>query len=92
MKRILLLGSTGSIGTNTLEVVSHHADEFEIVGMAARRSHGLLARQCDGLLLLTATPHDGYDPHFASIVELLDPSLVDGRGSLRHCTSTISSP
>jgi superfamily II DNA or RNA helicase len=43
----------------------------------------LLARQSDALLLLTATPHDGHDSHFASIMELLDPSLVDGRGSLR---------
>src|SRR6185312_4729132 len=31
---------------------------------------------------LTATPHDGFDPHFASLIELLDPSLVDGRGAL----------
>ena len=43
----------------------------------------VLARRSDGLVLLTATPHDGYDPHFASLIELLDPSLVDGRGSLR---------
>lgn len=48
-----------------------------------RRLAEVLARQSDNLLLLTATPHDGYDPHFASIIELLDPSLVDGRGSLR---------
>ena len=48
-----------------------------------RRLAEVLARQADGLLLLTATPHDGYDPHFASLAELLDPSLVDGRGSLR---------
>ena len=48
-----------------------------------RRLAELLARQSDALLLLTATPHDGYDPHFASVVELLDPSLVDGRGTLR---------
>jgi ERCC4-related helicase len=48
-----------------------------------RRLAEVLARQTDGLLLLTATPHDGYDPHFASVVELLDPSLVDGRGVLR---------
>lgn len=48
-----------------------------------RRLAEVLARQSDGLLLLTATPHDGYDPHFASLVELLDPSLVDGRGVLR---------
>jgi len=48
-----------------------------------RRLAEVLAQQTDGLLLLTATPHDGFDPHFASLVELLDPSLVDGRGSLR---------
>ena len=42
----------------------------------------MIARRCDGLLLLTATPHDGYDAHFASLIELLDPSLVDGRGGL----------
>jgi hypothetical protein len=48
-----------------------------------RRLAEVLARQTDALLLLTATPHDGFDAHFASIVELLDPSLVDGKGLLR---------
>lgn len=48
-----------------------------------RRLAEVLARQSDGFLLLTATPHDGYDEHFASLIELLDPSLVDGRGVLR---------
>jgi superfamily II DNA or RNA helicase len=48
-----------------------------------RRLAEVLARRCDALLLLTATPHDGYDRSFASLCELLDPSLVDGRGSLR---------
>ncbi len=47
-----------------------------------RRLAEVVARQSDGLLLLTATPHDGYDPHFASLMALLDPSLVDGRGGL----------
>lgn len=54
-------------------------------GEASRRRKlaEVLARQTDGLLLLTATPHDGFDQHFASLVELLDPSLVNGRGELR---------
>ncbi|HEX2939901.1 MAG TPA: DEAD/DEAH box helicase family protein [Rhodopila sp.] len=38
----------------------------------------VLAAKSDGLLLLTATPHDGHDTHFASLMALLDPSLVDG--------------
>lgn len=48
-----------------------------------RKLAEVLSRQSDGLLLLTATPHDGYDEHFASLLELLDPSLLDGRGSIR---------
>ncbi len=48
-----------------------------------RRLAEVLARRCDSLLLLTATPHDGNDRSFASLCELLDPSLVDGRGALR---------
>src|SRR5262245_51145437 len=48
-----------------------------------RRLAEVLARRCDSLVLLTATPHDGNDRSFASLCELLDPSLVDGRGVLR---------
>jgi superfamily II DNA or RNA helicase len=42
----------------------------------------VLAAKSDGLLLLTATPHDGNDAHFAALMALLDPSLVDGAGRL----------
>lgn len=45
-----------------------------------RRLAEVLARRSDGLLLVTATPHDGHDVHFASLIALLDPSLVDGAG------------
>ncbi len=38
MKRIVILGSTGSIGQNALSVVSAHPDQFEIVGLSANRS------------------------------------------------------
>ncbi len=47
-----------------------------------RRLAEVLARRGDGLLLLTATPHDGHDLHFASLIALLDPSLVDAAGRL----------
>ncbi len=45
-----------------------------------RRLAEVLARRSDGLLLLTATPHDGDDARFASLIALLDPALVDGAG------------
>jgi 1-deoxy-D-xylulose-5-phosphate reductoisomerase len=44
-KRIIVLGSTGSVGTSVLEVVSHHADRFDVVGLAAKRNIGLLREQ-----------------------------------------------
>ena len=34
MKKILLLGASGSIGTQTLDVVKHHSFEFEIIGLS----------------------------------------------------------
>ncbi|MGB3532721.1 MAG: 1-deoxy-D-xylulose-5-phosphate reductoisomerase [Microcoleaceae cyanobacterium] len=45
MKAITLLGSTGSIGTQTLDIVTHHPDQFRIVGLAAGRNIDLLAQQ-----------------------------------------------
>jgi 1-deoxy-D-xylulose-5-phosphate reductoisomerase len=35
-KRVVVLGSTGSIGTNTLDVIAALGDRFEVVGLAAR--------------------------------------------------------
>ncbi|MFF0632063.1 1-deoxy-D-xylulose-5-phosphate reductoisomerase [Nocardia sp. NPDC004151] len=44
--RVLLLGSTGSIGTQALEVIAANPDRFEVVGLAARGGNTeLLASQ-----------------------------------------------
>jgi 1-deoxy-D-xylulose-5-phosphate reductoisomerase len=45
MRRLVILGSTGSIGTQALEVVRRNADRFEVVGLAAAQSHELLVGQ-----------------------------------------------
>jgi len=45
VKSITLLGSTGSIGTQTLEILTHHPDQFRLVGLAARSNVELLAAQ-----------------------------------------------
>src|SRR3954451_7480850 len=45
MKRLLILGSTGSIGTQALDVVSRAGDAFEVVGLSAERSHEALIAQ-----------------------------------------------
>ena len=33
MKRITVLGVTGSIGTQTVDVVSHHPESFQIIAI-----------------------------------------------------------
>ena len=45
MKKIAILGSTGSIGVNALNVVRHMPEHFRVVGLAARSNFALLAKQ-----------------------------------------------
>ncbi|MBW4679852.1 MAG: 1-deoxy-D-xylulose-5-phosphate reductoisomerase [Microcoleus vaginatus WJT46-NPBG5] len=45
MKAITLLGSTGSIGTQTLDIVAQYPEQFRIVGLAAGRNVEMLAQQ-----------------------------------------------
>ncbi len=45
MKKIAVLGSTGSIGTQTLDVISRRPEDYEVVGLAAGANIGLLLEQ-----------------------------------------------
>jgi 1-deoxy-D-xylulose-5-phosphate reductoisomerase len=45
MKRLAILGSTGSIGVSTLEIVAEHPDCFEVVALTAGRNLALLEEQ-----------------------------------------------
>ena len=61
MKRenISVLGSTGSIGENTLDVIGRNPDHFRVVALTANRNIEKLAEQCarfDARLAVTADP------------------------------------
>ena len=45
MKNISILGSTGSIGTQTLDIVKNNPDEFMVVGLTANKNIELLKNQ-----------------------------------------------
>ncbi|MEO8689811.1 MAG: 1-deoxy-D-xylulose-5-phosphate reductoisomerase [Solirubrobacteraceae bacterium] len=47
MKRLLILGATGSIGSQALDVVARAGGEFELVGLSAERSHEALVKLAD---------------------------------------------
>ena len=55
---IIILGSTGSIGRQALEVVSAHPDRFRVIGLAAQRNLDLLAQQCHAFRPLLVTIGD----------------------------------
>ncbi len=46
MKTIAILGSTGSIGTSTLDVVARHPDRYSVAALAAAKNDALLLAQC----------------------------------------------
>lgn len=45
MRRVIILGSTGSIGTQALDVIRENRDRFEVVALAAGKNSELLAAQ-----------------------------------------------
>ncbi|GAA4004145.1 1-deoxy-D-xylulose-5-phosphate reductoisomerase [Comamonas faecalis] len=45
-QRLTVLGSTGSIGTNTLDVVARHPDSYEIFALSAATQVDMLLAQC----------------------------------------------
>ena len=46
MRHIAILGSTGSIGVNTLDVIRAHPDRFKVFALTASKQVDLLAEQC----------------------------------------------
>jgi len=79
-KRIAILGSTGSIGRQTLEVVAWHPDRFEVVGLAARNDAPLFREQVQKLrpkmAALTGASQDGWAPDSTRLC-FGEPALVE---------------
>jgi 1-deoxy-D-xylulose-5-phosphate reductoisomerase len=46
VQRLTVLGSTGSIGTNTLDVVARHPERFEVFALSGATQVDLMLRQC----------------------------------------------
>ncbi len=46
MKRLTILGSTGSVGKSTLTVVRNHPDKFKVTALAAGKNIQVMAEQC----------------------------------------------
>ena len=69
MKQLAIIGSTGSIGQNTLHVVRHLSDRFQVFALAAHSNVTLLAEQIAA-----------FEP---KVVTLIEGSRIDDLA--RHC-------
>jgi len=47
MKKILILGSTGSIGTNALELIRNNREQYQVVGISGNKNIDLLKKQIE---------------------------------------------
>ena len=60
-QRITVLGSTGSIGVNTLDVVARHPDRFEVFALSAARQVDVMLEQCQRFepefAVMASAPH-----------------------------------
>ncbi|MEO8441274.1 MAG: 1-deoxy-D-xylulose-5-phosphate reductoisomerase [Betaproteobacteria bacterium] len=67
-QQLAILGSTGSIGVNTLDVVTRHRERFRVVALAAHHQVDLLFRQCAE-----------FKPAYAVIGSARDAEILQGR-------------
>ncbi len=70
-KRIAVLGSTGSIGTQTLDVISRHPDLFEAEVLSAHNQFQLLIEQ--SIKYRPNTVVISNDEHYSKVRDALDP-------------------
>jgi 1-deoxy-D-xylulose-5-phosphate reductoisomerase len=75
MKRVVILGSTGSIGTQTLDIIREFPQDFQVVGLAAARNQTLLNQQAEafGVKRTVLFERDGMQP----IIELATLDQAD---------------
>ena len=45
LKQVVILGSTGSIGASTLDVIARHPDRYQVLAITANNNHAMLYQQ-----------------------------------------------
>lgn len=84
MKRVVVLGATGSIGRSALDVIKMYPQKFKVVGLSARGNHKLLLKQASEFgvdMLALANPNKGAS---------LDGDILTGEGSATDLIRTAS--
>ena len=77
MKKVLVLGCTGSIGTSTLDIINNQSDEFCVCGLQAHSNKDKLQKlcadyKCPGLL----SSEDNSAEAFQKLIDQAKPDIV----------------
>ncbi len=75
-KRVAILGSTGSIGTQALDVIGRHPGEFDVVALAAGRNVELLREQAVRFEVKIATTADDGAAGLLRVAVESEPDIV----------------
>ena len=80
IKNIVILGATGSIGKQTLDVVRQHNDEFKVIGLVANSSKEQVesfAKEFDVSNILLMAPEKSPDEANKKLVDMITSPDVD---------------
>ena len=89
-KRIAILGSTGSIGTQALEVIRAHPDRFMVEVLTARSNHDLLIRQAVTFRPARVVISD--EDRYSSVHTALKPLGIEVLQGEQALTEVVSHP
>ncbi|WP_184040817.1 1-deoxy-D-xylulose-5-phosphate reductoisomerase [Chitinivorax tropicus] len=78
MQRLAVLGSTGTIGVNTLDVVARHPDRFEVLALTAHSNVDRMVEQCLA-----------FKPSFAAMVDAQSAAVLKSRLREAGCSTTV---
>ncbi len=88
MKKISVLGSTGSIGCNTLEIIAEHSDRFRVIALTAGNNLERLAQQVQQFRPLVAGVLTDKDAvRLRRIIGPGGPEIVHGVKGLIACAA-----
>ncbi len=92
MQKVTILGSTGSIGRNTLQVIKEFPDKYEILALTSNRNIELLARQailCNAQFVAVA--EDSLYKQLKALLSSYNIEVASGSEGLKQAASLDSS-
>jgi 1-deoxy-D-xylulose-5-phosphate reductoisomerase len=92
---VAILGATGTIGENTLDVIARHPERFRAVALGARREVGKLLAQCERFrpdYAALAEPEAAADLERALRERGLPTRVLAGPGALEHIAALPEAP